>query len=82
MAQAPQHYGVVTSLDLIKQGSGHHGIYTSKRQLDVDADPSSGPHDFAISGHTERLSIRADIKRPRLDSEDSIEASEICSPTE
>lgn len=82
MAQEPRHYGVITSLDLIKQGSSHHGAYTSKRQLDVDSALSSGPRDSIIARHTERLSIRADNKRPRLDLEDSIEASEICNATE
>ena len=82
MAQEVRHYGVITSLDLIKQGTSHHGTYTSKRQLDVDSGLSSGPHASVIAGHTETLSIRADTKRPRLDLEDSIEASEICNATE
>ena len=81
MAQEPRRYGVITSLDLIKQGN-NHAVYNSKRQHEVDADQSRGPHDSMIAGHEERLPIRADTKRPRLDLEDSIEASEICNATE
>ena len=81
MAQEPRHYGVITSLDLLKQGN-NHVIYSSKRQHGLDADLSNGLHDSMIPGHEKRLSIRADTKRPRLDLEDSIEASEICNATE
>ncbi|KAL8796698.1 MAG: hypothetical protein Q9195_001088 [Heterodermia aff. obscurata] len=76
MAQEPQQYGVLTSLDLIKQGNSH-GIYNSKRQYEAGAERSSDPHSI-IAGYKETLSIRADPKRPRLDWEDSIQASEIC----
>ena len=79
MAQ-PRPYGVITSLDLIKQGNSHT-IYNSKRQHEVDAALSSGPHSSIVAAHQKSLSIRADTKRPRLDLEDSIEASEICNTT-
>ena len=79
MAQEPQRYRVLTSLDLIKQGN-NPAIYNSKRQSEVKADLPSHPHS-SIAGSEERLSIRADPKRPRLDLDDSIEASEICDAT-
>lgn len=82
MAQKFTRYGATTSLDLVKQGDGGHGL---KRQPGLfDAAISYQSHTSPIADNGEGLPIRSGSKRPRLDPGvrvDDIEASEICRGT-
>ena len=76
MAQEFTIYGTTTSLDLVKRGDGRHGLKRQERFF--DAAMSYRPHASSTADTRESDPIRAGSKRPRLDPEDTIKASEIC----
>lgn len=84
MAHNPQRYGAITSLDLLKQNNGQSGLRhgLKRHQGQCDTAMPNRLHHPTITGHTENLSIHANPKHPRLDLEDSIEASKIKRDTE
>lgn len=83
MAQTPQFHGVITSIDSLKQRGSYDALHPERKRQSgqFDITLSSRIRGSAIIGDTETLSVGANPKRPRLDLEDVVEASEICRDT-
>ena len=81
MAQTPQlqYQGVITSIDSLKQRGSYDALKPERKRQSgqFDVDLSSRIRGFATIRDTESLSVGAESKRPRLDLQDVIEASEI-----
>lgn len=85
MAQIPQlqYQGVITSIDSLKQRGSYDALNPERKRQSgqFDVNLSSSIRGSTTIRDTESLSVAAHSKRPRLDLEDVIEASEIIRDT-